>query len=379
MDFSLTEEQERIRKKVREFAETEIAPIAAEIDKTMEFPIKTVKRMGELGLMGMCIPKEYGGQGLDSVSYSIGVEEISRVCASHGVIMSVNNSLACDAIKKFGSEEQKRTYLQPLASGEKLGCFALTEPSAGTDASALQTIAEKDGDEYVINGEKIFTTNAVAADTAIIFAMTDKSQRTKGISAFIVDVKTPGLSVGAPEDKLGIRASGQASLIFEDCKIPKNNLLGEEGMGFKIAMMTLDGGRIGIASQAVGIAQAAFEESLDYAKSREQFGKPISKFQALQWMLADMATEIDAARFLTRKAAFTKDQGVRYSKEAAMAKLLSAEVAIRTTKNAIQILGARGYIRKNIVERLFRDAKITEIYEGTSEAQKMVISATLLR
>lgn len=379
MDFSLTEGQERIQKKVREFAETEIGPIAAEIDETMEFPIKTAKKMGELGLLGMCVPKEYGGQGLDSVSYSIGVEEISRVCASHGVIMSVNNSLACFPINKFGNEEQKRTYLKPLANGEKLGCFALTEPSAGTDASAQQTVAEQDGDEYVINGEKIFITNAVAADTAIIFAMTDKSQGIKGISTFIVDTKTPGLSVGAPEDKLGIRASGQASLIFEDCRIPKNNLLVEEGMGFKIAMMTLDGGRIGIASQAVGIAQAAFEESLDYAKSREQFGKPISKFQALQWMLADMATEIDAARFLTRKAAFTKDRGVRYSKEAAMAKLYSAEVAIRTTRNAIQIMGARGYIRKNVVERLFRDAKITEIYEGTSEAQKMVISGTLLR
>jgi butyryl-CoA dehydrogenase len=379
MDFALTKEQEMVRKMVRDFAETELRPIAAEIDKTCEYPKETVQKMGKLGLMGMTVSKEFGGGGLDSVSYAIGVEEISRVCASHGVIMSVNNSLACFPIEKFGTEDQKKKYLTPLANGQKLGAFGLTEPSAGTDAASQQTVAKKTDEGYIINGSKIFITNGAVADTIVIFAMTDKSKGTRGISAFIVDTKNPGFSIGTVEDKMGIRGSVQAELVFEDMLLPPENLLGDEGKGFRIAMLTLDGGRIGIASQALGIAQAALDESLKYAKEREQFKKPIGKFQAIQWMIADMATEIQAARFLVYKAAFTKDTEKRYSAEAAMAKLYASDTAVKATRNAIQIHGGYGFIKDYPLERLYRDAKITEIYEGTSEVQRMVIAGDKLR
>ncbi len=379
MDFALTKEQEMVKKMVRDFAEAELRPIAAEIDKTCEYPKETVQKMGKLGLMGMTVSKEYGGGGLDSVSYAIGVEEISRVCASHGVIMSVNNSLACFPIEKFGTEDQKKKFLTPLASGKKLGAFGLTEPSAGTDAASQQTVAKRTDEGYIINGSKIFITNGAVADTSVIFAMTDKAKGTRGISAFIVDTKTPGFSIGTVEDKMGIRGSVQAELVFEDMLLPPENLLGDEGKGFKIAMLTLDGGRIGIASQALGIAQAALDESLKYAKEREQFKKPIGKFQAIQWMIADMATEIQAARFLVYKAAFTKDTEKRYSAEAAMAKLYASDTAVKATRNAIQIHGGYGFIKDYPLERLYRDAKITEIYEGTSEVQRMVIAGEKLR
>ena len=379
MDFSLTKEQEMIRKMVREFAEKEVAPIAAEIDETCEFPAETIKKMGKLGLMGVTVPKEWGGGGMDSVSYVIAVEEISRACASTGVAMSVNNSLVCDSILKFGTEAQKQKYLIPLAKGEKLGSFALTEPSAGTDAAAQQTTAVKDKNDYIINGSKIFITNGSKSDVVILFAMTDKSKGTRGISAFIVDSNTKGFSIGTIEDKMGIRGSIQAELVFEDMRIPSENLLGKEGAGFKIAMVSLDSGRIGIAAQALGIAQAALDESIKFAKEREQFGRPIAKFQAIQWMIANMATEIDAARLLVYRAAFVKGQGMRFSQEAAMAKLYASDVAVRVTRDAVQIHGGYGYTKDYTVERLYRDAKITEIYEGTSEVQKMVISGTLLR
>jgi butyryl-CoA dehydrogenase len=379
MDFSLTKEQEMIRKMVREFAEKEVAPIAAEIDETCEFPAETIKKMGKLGLMGMIVPKEWGGGGMDPVSYVIAVEEISRACASTGVAMSVNNSLVCDSILKFGTEAQKQKYLIPLAKGEKLGSFALTEPSAGTDAAAQQTTAVKDKDDYIINGSKIFITNGSKSDVVILFVMTDKSKGTRGISAFIVDSNTKGFSIGTIEDKMGIRGSIQAELVFEDMRIPSENLLGKEGAGFKIAMVSLDSGRIGIAAQALGIAQAALDESIKFAKEREQFGRPIAKFQAIQWMIANMATEIDAARLLVYRAAFVKGQGMRFSQEAAMAKLYASDVAVRVTRDAVQIHGGYGYTKDYTVERLYRDAKITEIYEGTSEVQKMVISGALLR
>ena len=379
MDFALTAEQEMVRKMVMEFAESELRPIAADIDREGRYPEETVKKMGELGLMGMTVSKEYGGGGLDTVSYAIGVEEISRACSSHGVIMSVNNSLACFPIEKFGTEEQKKEFLTPLASGEKLGCFGLTEPSAGTDAASQQTTAVLDGDEYVINGSKIFITNGAVADTIVFFAMTDKSKGTRGISCFVIDKNTPGFSIGTIEEKMGIRASVQAELVFENIRLPKNNLLGEVGKGFKIAMLTLDGGRIGIASQALGIAQAALDESLKYAKEREQFGRPIGKFQAIQWMIADMATEIQAARFLVYKAAWTKDNAKRYSAEAARAKLYASDTAVKATRSAIQVHGGYGFINDYPLERLYRDAKITEIYEGTSEVQRMVIAGDKLK
>lgn len=379
MDFNLTEEQEAIKTMVREFAENEIEPIAADIDKSMEFPIENVKKMGKVGFMGMMVPPEYGGAGAGAISYVTAIQEVSKVCASTGVIMSVNNSLVCHPLLAYGTEEQKQKFLKPLASGEKLGAFGLTEPGAGTDASAQATTAVLDGDEYVLNGSKVFITNGSDADTFIVFAMTDKSQGTRGISAFIVEKDTPGFTLGKYEDKLGIRASGQVELFFSDCRIPKENLLGKEGAGFKIAMGTLDGGRIGIAAQAVGIAQAALEESIKYSKERVQFGRPIATKQAIQWMIADMASRIEAARLLLYRAAAAKDAGKRYSYEAAMAKLVASEAAMDVTTKAIQIHGGYGYTKDYPVERFFRDAKITEIYEGTSEVQRMVISGTLLR
>ncbi|QNB46735.1 acyl-CoA dehydrogenase [Thermanaerosceptrum fracticalcis] len=379
MNFNLTKEQLMIRKTVREFAEKEVAPLAIEIDKSGEFPWKNVKKMARYGFLGLPISQKYGGAGADYVSYAIMIEEISRVCASTGVIVESHVSLGAEAIELFGTEEQKQKYLLPLARGEKLGAFALTEPNAGTDAGAMQTKAVLDGDHYVLNGNKMFITNAGAADSYVVFAMTKPGVGTKGISAFIVEKEMPGFSVGHPEDKMGIRASKTAELVFENVRVPKENLLGREGEGFKIAMTTLDGGRIGIASQALGIAQGALDAAIKYAKEREQFGKPIASFQAVQWMLADMAVEVQAARFFVYYAAFLKSQGQRFSKEAAMAKLYASKAAMFCADKAVQIHGGYGYMRDYQVERFLRDAKITEIYEGTSEVQRMVIAGNILR
>ncbi len=377
MDFDLTPEQEEMRNKAREFAKKELQPIANDIDKTCTFSDETVKKMGEHGFMGVFIPKEYGGAGLDVIAYVIAIEEISRVCASHGVTMSVNNSLACHPINKYGTEEQKQKFLKPLASGDKLGGFGLTEPGAGTDVSLLQTTAKKKDGGYEINGQKIFITNGSKANTYVTFAQTNKELKHKGISAFILNTDTEGFSTGTVESKLGIHGSIQCELNFDNMFLPEDQLLGAEGDGFKIAMSTLDGGRIGISAQALGIAQSALDLSIAYAKEREQFGKPIAKFQAIRHMISDMATEIEAARLLVYNAAFAKDTKPRYSYEAAMAKLYAAETAMRVTTKAVQIHGAYGYTKRYPVERLMRDAKITEIYEGTSEVQRMVISAYL--
>jgi butyryl-CoA dehydrogenase len=333
--------------------------------------------MGEAGFMGVFIPKEYGGAGLDAVSYVIAIEEISKICASHGVTMSVNNSLACHPINKYGSEEQKQKFLKPLASGQKLGGFGLTEPGAGTDVSTLQTTAVKKDNGYMITGQKIFITNGSKSETYVIFAQTDKSLKHKGITAFVLNTDTPGFSIGALERTMGIHGSVQSELNFDDMFLPEDQRLGQEGDGFKIAMNTLDGGRIGIAAQALGIAQGALEESVEYAKTHEQYGKPIGKTQGIQHMLADMATEIEAARLLVYNAAYAKDTKPRYSYEASLAKLYAAETAMRVTTKAVQIHAEHGYTKRSIVERLMRDAKITEIYEGTSEVQRMVISAHL--
>ena len=379
MDFELSEEQKMIQEMARDFTENEIKPKAPELDKTERHPVEIVQKMAELNLMGIAIPDVYGGGGADIVSYAVALEEISRGCASVGVIMSVNNSLVCDPIYTFGTEEQKKKYLTPLASGKKLGCFGLTEPEAGSDAAAQKTTAVLQGDEWVINGKKNFITNGNVADYCVLLAMTDRSKGSKGISSFIVDCKAPGFSVGVVEKKLGIKASGTAELIFEDYRMSKENLLGQVGQGFYVAMNTLDGGRIGIASQALGIARAALEAATNYSKTRVQFGKPISQFQAIQWMIADMATELDAARLLTLRAAFLKDHKMRYEKEAAMAKLYASEAASRITTKAIQIHGGYGYIQEYNVERHFRDARITELYEGTSEVMRLVISSNILK
>lgn len=379
MDFNLTEEQEMIRKVVQDFAQNEVEPIAAEIDETKEFPRDNVNKMGKIGMLGVPFPQEYGGAGADTLSYVLTVEELSYACATHGVICSAHTSLGTHPIFKYGTEEQKQKYLVPLAKGEKLGAFALTEPNAGTDASGLKTIAKLDGDSYVLNGNKIFITNAGQADIFVIMAMTDQSKGNRGISAFIVERTTPGFTVGKKENKMGINASDTRELIFKDCRIPKENLLGKEGQGFKIAMATLDGGRIGIAAQALGIASRALDESTAYLKEREQFGRPLAKFQGLQWMVAEMATKIEAARNLVYKAAKTKDSGKRFSVEAAMAKYFASEAAMEVTTKAVQLHGGYGYMKDYPVERLMRDAKITEIYEGTTEVQKMVIAGSLLR
>ena len=379
MKLELTEEQEMLRSTIREFADKEIAPRAAEIDQTAEFPFDNVKKCAELNLMGVSVPEEYGGGGMDTVSYCIVIEEISRVCGSTGVILSVNNSLVCDPIMDFGTEEQKKKYLTPLAKGEKIGCHALTEPGAGSDAANQQTKAVKDGNDWVLNGTKVFITNGNAADIILVFARTDPEKKSKGITAFIVEKENPGFSVAKVEDKLGIRASGSSELVFEDCRVPDANRLGEEGQGFKVAMHTLDGGRIGIAAQAVGIAQGAFETALNYSKERVQFGKPISSFQAIQFTLADMATEIDAARLLTYRAAWIRDSSERWTEAASMAKLFASETAMKVATKAVQVLGGYGYVRDYPVERFFRDAKITEIYEGTSEVQRMVIAHSRLK
>ena len=368
-----------IQKMVREFAEKEIAPIAADLDKTGEYPTKILEKMAKLGLLGILIPTEYGGAGLDIISYATVIEEISKKCASTGVITSVHNSLVAYPIMKYGTEEQKKKYLPLLAKGEKIGAFAGTEPNAGSDLGGMQTKAVLKGNKYIINGDKCFITSGDKAGIFIVFAVTDKEAGSKGISAFIVESDTPGFKVGSLFDKMGINANHVTELIFENMAVPKENLLGKEGDGFKIALSTLDGGRIGIAAQAVGIAQAALEECIEYAQQRQQFGRPIAKFQAIQWMIADMATKITAARYLVYNAAYTKDKGGRFSKEAAMAKLFASETAMDVVIKAVQIHGGYGYTKEYLVERLFRDAKITEIYEGTSEVQRMVIAGSLLK
>ena len=379
MNFGLTREQELVRQMVREFAVNEVKPIAAEIDETERFPMENVKKMAELGMMGIPFPKELGGAGGDVLSYIITVEELSKACGTHGVIVSAHTSLCASLIYENGTPAQKEKYLVPLAKGEKIGAFGLTEPGAGTDAAGQQTAAVLDGDNYILNGSKIFITNGGVADTFIVFAMTDKSQGTRGISAFIVEKDFPGFSIGKKEDKLGIRASSTTELIFENCVVPKENLIGKEGKGFGIAMKTLDGGRIGIAAQALGIAEGAYEEAVKYMKERKQFGRPLSAFQGLQWMIADMETKIEAAKLLVYKAAWLKQNKMPYSVDAAKAKLFAAEVAMDVTTKAVQIHGGYGYTKEYPVERMMRDAKITEIYEGTSEVQKMVIAGAALR
>lgn len=379
MKLELNDQQKMIQKMVKEFAEKEIAPIAAELDKKEEYPTKILEKMAKLGLLGTIIPTEYGGAGLDTISYAIVVEEISRKCASTGVITSVHNSLVAWPIMKYGTEEQKKKYLPILAKGEKIGAFAATEPNAGSDLGAMQTSAVLKGNKYIINGDKTFITSGSEAGIIILFAVTDKSAGPKGISAFIAESDMKGYKVGSIYEKLGINASKTSELIFEDMEVPKENLLSKEGEGFKIALSTLDGGRIGIAAQAVGIAQAALDESIEYSKQRQQFGRPLAKFQAIQWMIADMATRIEASRYLVYNAAYVKDNGGHFSKEAAMAKLFASETAMEAVIKAVQIHGGYGYTKEYTVERLFRDAKITEIYEGTSEVQRMVIASSLLR
>lgn len=378
MDYLLSEEQNMIRDMVSKFSDNEIKPVASENEKNGKFPADIIKQAGELGLMGIAYPEEYGGAGMDNISYMIAIEEISRNCASTGVIISAHSSLAVDPIYRFGTEEQKKKYLPDLCSGKKIGCHALTEPGAGSDAGAIKTNAKLEGDNWVINGTKHFITNGKEAEIAVIFAVTDSSKGTKGISAFIVEKGTPGFSIGKLEHKLGIRSSSTAELIFEDCKIPKENILGEEGKGFKIALITLDGGRLGIASQALGIAKASIMDAIAYAKEREQFGAPIAKLQAIQWMIANMWTEYEAAWLLVYRASLMKDKGLRYSKEAAMAKLKASETAMFCANKAIQIFGGYGYTDEFNVERYLRDAKITEIYEGTSEIMRLVIASNLL-
>lgn len=378
MDFQLTDEQKQIRDLAREFAQKEIAPIAARIDETGEFPIETVKRMGELGLMGIEIPEEYGGAGLDTISYVLAMEEISKVCASHGVVMSVQNSLVCLGLKWFGTEQQKHDILIPLASGKKLGAYSLTEPQSGSDAGNMRTTAVRDGDHYLINGRKSWISSGPYADYIILFTATNREQGARGTSCFIIDTKQPGLIKGKIEPKMGIRASATCEMTYENYRVPASMRLGEEGMGFKIALSILDSGRIGIAAQALGIAQAAYEASVVYAKQREAFGQKIGEFQAVQWMIADMATRIEAARLLIYNAALKKTRGERYSKEASMAKVYASETAMWVTTKAIQVHGGIGYSKELPLERYFRDAKITEIYEGTSEIQRLVIARNVL-
>ncbi|MBI3732533.1 MAG: acyl-CoA dehydrogenase family protein [Chloroflexi bacterium] len=378
MDFELTETQQQIRDLAREFALRELAPIASQIDETGEFPIETVKKMGALGLMGIEVPEAYGGAGLDTLCYVLAMEEICKVSAAHGTIMSVNNSLVCLGLKLFGSETQKREFLVPLAGGQKLGAFALTEPQSGSDAGNMQTTAVRDNGDYRINGRKSWVSSGPYADLVLLVCATDRSQGSKGTSAFIIDTSRPGLIRGKIEPKLGIRASATCELLFENYTLPVGQRLGEEGMGFKIALTILDAGRIGIAAQALGIAQAAYEASVAYARQREAFGSKIAEFQAIQWIIADMATRIEAARLLVYNAALKKARGDRYGQEASMAKVFAAETAMWVTTKAIQVHGGIGYSKELPIERYFRDAKITEIYEGTSEIQRTVIARHLL-
>ena len=378
MNFQLTKEQEFVRKMVREFAVTEVEPLAADIDKEHRFPVETVEKMAKYGLLGVPFPTEYGGAGADHISYAITVEELSRVCASTGVICSAHTSLCCWPIFNWGNEEQKRKYLPDLLSGKKLGAFGLTEPNAGTDASGQQTRAEDKGDHGLLNGAKVFITNGGYAEVFVVMAMTDKSKGNHGISAFIVEKGDEGFSIGKTEDKMGICASSTTELIFQNCKIPKDRLLADVGQGFKVAMSTLDGGRIGIASQALGIAQGALDVTVEYMKARKQFGKKLSQMQALQFTVAELATQIEAARLLVYRAADMKDKHLAYGPAAAMAKLFAAETAMHVTTKCVQLHGGYGYTKDYPVERMMRDAKITEIYEGTSEVQKMVIAASIL-
>lgn len=379
MDFNLSKEHLMAQELFRNFAINEIEPWAEETDELHRFPWEVVRKMQSYGFMGIPFPKEIGGQGCDTFAYVLAVEEIAKVCATTAVILSAHTSLAADAISIHGTEEQKEKYLRPLADGSKLGSFALTEPEAGTDAAGQQTKAVRDGDEWVLNGTKIFITNAEAAEIYVVFAMTDKAAGTRGISAFIVEKGTPGFSFGLPEKKMGIRGSSTCELIFEDCRIPAENLLGREGKGFGIAMSTLDGGRIGIAAQALGIAEGAFERTVQYVKERKQFNRPISAFQNTQFVLAQMKADIESVRYLVYNAAFLKDAGKPYSVEAAMAKLKASQLASEVTRECVQLHGGYGFIQSFQVERMMRDAKITEIYEGTSEVMKMVISGSLLR
>ncbi|MBQ7797291.1 MAG: acyl-CoA dehydrogenase [Lachnospiraceae bacterium] len=383
MNFTLSKEHEMARTLFREFAEKEVKPLAQEVDETEQFPRETVAKMAKTGFLGIPVPKEYGGQGCDPLAYAMCVEELSKVCGTTGVIVSAHTSLCCDPIQTYGTEEQKQKYLVPLAKGEKLGAFGLTEPGAGTDAQGQQTKAVLDGDEWVLNGTKIFITNGKEADVYVVIAVTGTVEKRgrlqKEISAFIVEKGTPGFTFGTKEKKMGIRGSATYELIFTDCRIPKENLLGKKGEGFKIAMHTLDGGRIGIAAQALGIAEGALERTIEYVKERKQFGRAIGQFQNTQFQLADMATKVQAAQMMVYRAAVAKATQKDYGFEAAMAKLYAAEVAMEVTTKAVQLHGGYGYIREYDVERMMRDAKITEIYEGTSEVQRMVISANLLK
>lgn len=379
MDFMLTEQQQMMKKLFAEFAEKEVKPLAAEVDEDERFPRENVEKMKACKMMGIPFSREYGGAGADYLSYILAVEELSKKCGTTGVVLSAHTSLGTWPIEHFGTEEQKNKYLPDLCTGKKLAAFGLTEPNAGTDAAGQQTTAVKDGDDYILNGTKIFITNAGEADVYVIFAMTDKTKGTHGISAFIVEKGMPGFTVGQHEKKLGIRGSATSELIFNNVRLSKDHLLGQEGKGFKIAMMTLDGGRIGIAAQALGIAQGAINETVPYVKARKQFGRSIAKFQNTQFQLADMQVKTDAARWLVYDAAMKKEKGLPYSVEAAKAKLFAAEVAMEVTTKAIQLMGGYGYTRDYPVERMFRDAKITEIYEGTSEVQRMVISGAMLK
>jgi butyryl-CoA dehydrogenase len=379
MNFELTDIQRDLQRMCREFAAKELTPNARKWDETHAWPTEAVRKLGELSLLGVAVPEEYGGAGLDGVSYVIAMEEISRGCASTGVIMSVNNSLYCDPVLKYGTEEQKQQFLVPFARGEKLGCFGLTEPDAGSNAAAQKTMAVRRGDEYVINGSKNWITNGPKADAIVLFTMTNPEAGNKGITAFLVPTNTPGFTRAEPDKKMGISAAHSCSMFFEDMRVPAKNILGKQGEGYKVAMSTLDGGRIGIAAQALGIARAAFEEAVHYSGVRQTFGKPIRDHQAIQFMLADMATEIDAARLLILQAALLKDKGVRHSTESAMAKLYASEMASRVANKALQIHGGMGYSKEMDAERHVRDARITEIYEGTSEIQRIVISANLLK
>ena len=379
MQFALTEEQLAVQKTARDFATAEVLPKAAEIDREHRHPKELVARMAELGFLGIAVPEAWGGSGFDHVSYVLAMEEVSRACASTGVIMSVNNSLVCDPIYRFGNDAQRVRWLTPLASGKLLGCFALSEPEAGSDAAAQRTTAIPDGDDWIISGVKNWITNGPVADVCVLFTMNDRAAGHKGITAFILPMDTKGVRCGPPDDKLGIRGSKSCQIFLDDVRLPSSHVLGEVGGGFKVAMSTLDGGRIGIAAQAVGIARAALEDSLAYAQTRKTFGKPIGQHQAIQWKLADMATSIDAARLLTLRAAYLKDSKQAYGKESAMAKLLASTIANDAAREAIQIFGGNGYVTEYPVERHFRDAKITEIYEGTSEIQRLVIAGHLAK
>ncbi len=380
MDFELTEEQQMVQEMARRFAETEIKPKAAEFDEKHQHPEEIVKQLGELKMLGIAVPEEYGGGGMDNVSYALALIEISKACASTGVIMSVNNSLYCFPVMAYGTEEQKKEYLYPCATGEHLGCYGLTEAGAGSDPAGMRTTAVRDGDEWVLNGEKKFITNGNVSSYCVLAAVTEKGAGYKGISSFVVDLNnTPGFKVGRLEDKLGILASGTAELVFEDARVPSEALLGNEGEGFKQMLTTLDGGRIGIASQALGIGRAVLDEALEYAKTRVQFGKPITSFQAIQWKLADMATELDAAELLVLRAAWLEDHKKPYEKAAAMAKMYASDAAMRASVEGIQILGGYGYCKEYPMERHMRDAKICQIYEGTNEIMRLVVAKNLIR